>query len=236
MKKWMIFLLSLVLITIIAGCLHKTPSGMPIKQNNSVSDVLEAAMAEENAKKDEGVLTENQKDNNTSDEDDFLQAGSEGQTGETSKEDIESTLQDDVMEETIGNEQAAEAKEADETEKNAYTEEDIDVDLTTLSSIMVYSEVYNMMLYPDDYIGKTVKMEGAFAQYYDEATDKTYFACVIADATACCSQGLEFEPTEDYVYPDDYPADGENVCVIGVFDTYEEGDYYYCTLRNAKMF
>ena len=38
-----------------------------------------------------------------------------------------------------------------------------------------------------------------------------------------------------YVYPDDYPADGENVCVIGVFDTYEEGDYYYCTLRNAKM-
>ena len=193
MKKWMIFLLSLVLITIIAGCLHKTPSGMPIKQNNSVSDVLEAAMAEENAKKDE------------------------------------------VTEETIGNEQAAEAKEAEETEKNAYTEEDIDVDLTTLSSIMVYSEVYNMMLYPDDYIGKTVKMEGAFAKYYDEATDKTYYACVIADATACCSQGLEFEPTEDYVYPDDYPADGENVCVIGVFDTYEEGDYYYCTLRNAKM-
>ena len=193
MKKWMIFLLSLVLITIIAGCLHKTPSGMPIKQNNSVSDVLEAAMAEENAKKDE------------------------------------------VTEETIGNEQAAEAKEAEETEKNAYTEEDIDVDLTTLSSIMVYSEVYNMMLYPDDYIGKTVKMEGAFAKYYDEATDKTYYACVIADATACCSQGLEFEPTEDYVYPDDYPAEGENVCVIGVFDTYEEGDYYYCTLRNAKM-
>ena len=193
MKKWMIFLLSLVLVTIIAGCLHKTPSGMPIKQNNSVSDVLEAAMAEENAKKDE------------------------------------------VTEETIGNEQAAEAKEAEETEKNAYTEEDIDVDLTTLSSIIVYSEVYNMMLYPDDYIGKTVKMEGAFAKYYDEATDKTYYACVIADATACCSQGLEFEPTEDYVYPDDYPADGENVCVIGVFDTYEEGDYYYCTLRNAKM-
>lgn len=193
MKKWMIFLLSLVLITIIAGCLHKTPSGMPIKQNNSVSDVLEAAMAEENAKKDE------------------------------------------VTEETIGNEQAAEAKEAEETEKNAYTEEDIDVDLTTLSSIMVYSEVYNMMLYPDDYIGKTVKMEGAFAKYYDEATDKTYYACVIADATACCSQGLEFEPTEDYVYPDDYPAEGENVCVIGVFDTYEEGDYYYCTLRKAKL-
>lgn len=178
MKKWMIFLLSLVLITIIAGCLHKTPSGMPIKNNtSSVSDVLEAAIAEE----------------------------------------------------TLDNENASEAEET------AYTEEDIDVDLTTLSSIMVYSEVYNMMIYPSDYIGKTVKMEGAFASYYDETTNQRYYACIIKDATACCSQGLEFEPTDGYTYPDDYPADGENVCVIGVFDTYREGDYYYCTLRKAKI-
>ena len=41
----------------------------------------------------------------------------------------------------------------------------IDVDLTKLSSTMVYSEVYNMLYTPDDYIGQTVKMNGAFAYY-----------------------------------------------------------------------
>ena len=30
-----------------------------------------------------------------------------------------------------------------------------------LSSTMVYSEVYNMMVDPESYIGKTVKMDGS---------------------------------------------------------------------------
>lgn len=36
----------------------------------------------------------------------------------------------------------------------------VDVDLTRLSSTMVYSEVYNMMTVPGDYIGKTIKNDG----------------------------------------------------------------------------
>ncbi|MBP5330416.1 MAG: hypothetical protein J6Y89_01015 [Lachnospiraceae bacterium] len=56
---------------------------------------------------------------------------------------------------------------------------------------MVYSEVYNMMVSPEDFIGKTVKMKGPFAYYHDEE--------------------------------------------IGVFDTYTEGNYTYCTLREAKL-
>lgn len=35
----------------------------------------------------------------------------------------------------------------------------IDVDLTQLSSTMIYAEVYNMMVTPDEYVGKTVRME-----------------------------------------------------------------------------
>lgn len=37
---------------------------------------------------------------------------------------------------------------------------ELDVDLTTLSSTMVYSEVYNMMYEPDRYLGKRIKMNG----------------------------------------------------------------------------
>lgn len=111
----------------------------------------------------------------------------------------------------------------------------IDVDLTILSSTMVYSEVYNMMVSPEEYIGKTVKMDGLFAYYHDEATGNYYFACIIQDATACCAQGIEFVLTEDYTYPDDYPEVNEEICVVGVFDTYEENGRTYCTLREASL-
>ena len=131
------------------------------------------------------------------------------------------------------------ADEQVETGNEAADEQDgtdgVDVDLTVLSSTMVYSEVYNMMYYPENYIGKTVKMKGMYAGYHDESTDKYYHACIIQDATACCAQGIEFEPTDDYRYPDDYPAEGQEVCVTGVFDTYKEGENIYCTLRNARL-
>lgn len=130
-------------------------------------------------------------------------------------------------------------RESEDTDNNmtgsADGQDGIDVDLTKLSSTMVYSEVYNMMYYPEDYIGKTVKMQGMYAGYHDENTDKYYHACIIKDATACCAQGIEFEPAGEYKYPDDYPEEGQEVCVTGVFDTYNEGENKYCTLREAKM-
>ncbi|MBR3018765.1 MAG: hypothetical protein IKH57_17065 [Clostridia bacterium] len=113
--------------------------------------------------------------------------------------------------------------------------EGIDIDLTAMSATMVYSEVYSMLATPENYIGKTVKMNGSFADYLDEATGNYYCACIIRDATACCSQGIEFVLTDDYVYPDDYPEVGSDVSVVGVFDTYMEGENLYCTLRNAVL-
>ena len=111
----------------------------------------------------------------------------------------------------------------------------LDVDLTKLSSTMVYSEVYNMMYTPDDYIGKTVKMKGQFAYYEDPETKAQYFACIIADATACCSQGLEFILTGEHTYPNDYPELGSEITVTGTFEVYTENGFQYCRLKNAAM-
>ena len=46
---------------------------------------------------------------------------------------------------------------------------------------------------------------------------------------------MEFILTDDHSYPDDYPEEGEQITVVGVFDTYMEGDYTYCILTNAKL-
>ncbi|MBR4731214.1 MAG: hypothetical protein IK081_00435 [Lachnospiraceae bacterium] len=110
-----------------------------------------------------------------------------------------------------------------------------DVDLTTLSSTLVYSEVYNMMTAPSDYVGKNVKMKGAFSYYQDPNTGNEYYACIIQDATACCAQGIEFVLAGDHKYPDDYPEMNSEITVAGVFDTYMEGEYMYCTLKNARF-
>ena len=92
-----------------------------------------------------------------------------------------------------------------------------------------------MMCSPDDYLGKTIKMDGAYSVFHDETTDMYYHACIITDATACCAQGIEFELTDDYVYPDDYPQEGETICVTGTFEKYQEGENWYYTLKNAEL-
>ena len=62
-----------------------------------------------------------------------------------------------------------------------------------------------------------------------------HYACLIQDATACCAQGIEFELNETYDHPEDYPSEGEEVIVEGVFDTYMEKGYTYCTLRDGVL-
>ena len=206
MKKLIVLFLCLAMIFMVTGCGNNNSPGRTGKKPAGVNDVLEAGMAEEDSKK----------------------AATKDQINESGTDNSE-TRQNGV------NEDAPKPEPIDEAEIAMRSSDGIDVDLTVLSSTMVYSEVYSMMVLPGNYVGKTVKMNGVFASYHDEASDKYYFACVISDATACCSQGIEFVLTGEYSYPEDYPEEGGEICVIGTFDTYQEGDYTYCTLRNAKM-
>ena len=108
----------------------------------------------------------------------------------------------------------------------------VDLDLTELSSTLIYSEVYNMLITPDDYKGKIIKMKGQFNQYTDDETGKIYNSVIIPDATACCQQGLEFE-LSDKTNPNF--EQGTQITVVGTFDTYSDGEFLYCHLKNAKI-
>lgn len=206
MKKWIGLMLCIMVIFILAGCGNSRSTSRPGDQPAGVNDMLEAGMAEEDGKKEAEYQT------NTSEADD---TASERQNG--------------------ANEGAPAPEQPGNTATTADSTDGIDIDLTALSSTMVYSEVYNMMVSPEKYLGKIIKMDGLFDVYHDKAKDKYYFACIIEDATACCSQGVEFVLTDEYSYPDDYPEEGAEICVVGVLDTYQEGDYTYLTLKNAKL-
>ena len=111
--------------------------------------------------------------------------------------------------------------------------EGIDIDLTKLSSTMVYAEVFSMMTNAKEYVGKTIRMRGNFSYYHNKPTDTYYFACLIKDATACCAQGIEFVLGGDLQFPEDYPRPGDEITVTGVFEPYLENDYTFYHLTNA---
>lgn len=114
----------------------------------------------------------------------------------------------------------------------------IDYDLTNMSSDMVYAIVYQMMVDPDAYIGKTFRMEGMYYAVYYEPTGKYYHYCIIQDALACCAQGMEFVWGDgSHVYPDEYPKENTKIVVQGTFETYREDgdDNLYCRLKDATM-
>ena len=108
-----------------------------------------------------------------------------------------------------------------------------DVDLTVLNSTMVYAQVYDMVVSPEQYLGKTVKMKGNFI--YEEGENRYYFACLISDATACCAQGIEFVLKEDLAFPAEYPALYTEITVAGAFDVYYEGTNRFCQLIDAEI-
>ncbi len=110
-----------------------------------------------------------------------------------------------------------------------------EIDLTQMNATMVYSEVYNMMSDPEPYRAKTVKMKGTCLMSTDENTGDHFFACLIKDATACCSQGIEFQLLGKKPVPEEYPAENSEITVQGVFDTYFDQGYEYCTLRYARL-
>ena len=117
----------------------------------------------------------------------------------------------------------------------------VDVDLTVLSSTMVYSEVYNMLYNdPAHYLGKTVKARGGFSIYQLVTDgvlqpDPVSYACIISDAAACCAEGMEFVLKGDLAYPDDYPELGAEITVIGEFQSYEENGMTWYHLVNARL-
>lgn len=117
------------------------------------------------------------------------------------------------------------------------TNEHVDIDLTRMSSTMVYSMVYQMVTDPQKYIGKTIKMKGSFSSYVDEETGRRFFGCVIQDALACCSQGLAFELAKPRKFPSEYPSEGTSITIIGTFefDKVEDG-IGFPIIKDAKMF
>lgn len=128
--------------------------------------------------------------------------------------------------------------QTDSNKVDSNAKEEVDYDLTEMGSDMVYATVYQMMIDPEQYVGKTFRIDGGYYAGKDERTGKYYQYCIIKDAQACCAQGLEFIWGDgSHTYPGEYPEEETEIEVQGIFETYHEenDDTTYCRLANADL-
>ena len=152
--------------------------------------------------------------------------------GSAGKADNEKTVAESkIANESNTNEDSTEA-ESEFVKKDG----EVDYDLTVMGADMVYATVYQMMIDPKSYIGKSFKIRGNYYSSYSKDKDVYYHFCMIKDAAACCAQGLELLWADEKMNRhENCPEEDTLVTVEGVFETYEEGPNTYGRIKDAKI-
>lgn len=107
----------------------------------------------------------------------------------------------------------------------------VNLDLTKMSATMIYSTIFDMLIMPEDYVEKIIKVKGWFETYMDTKSGELYYAVLVPDATACCQQGLEFVWKGNHAYPDDFPKPGQDITVTGIYKMIENDGVTYTYLE-----
>mgnify|MGYP007110401609 FL=1 len=112
----------------------------------------------------------------------------------------------------------------------------VDYDLSSMGPDMVYATIYQMMIDPKSYVGKSFKVTGNYYSSYSKENDQYYHFCMVKDAAACCAQGLELLWADESMNRHENCPDEEAlVTVEGVFETYEEGQNTYGRLKDVRL-
>lgn len=152
---------------------------------------------------------------------------------ENSKSDTKKDVSKKEVAGDAGKGKSSKSKSKTNSNKSKTNSNKIDVDLNNLNANVVYSQVFLMMTEPDKFIGKRIRMSGQFNVYAAEEGNPSgvteYYAIIIADAQACCQQGIEFV-WPGHTYPDGFPEVKSNASVTGIFEVYEENGKKYCRL------
>lgn len=91
--------------------------------------------------------------------------------------------------------------------------EKIDYDLSNMKPNMIYAQIFDMMVSPETYNGKIIKMKGSFEIFEASEIMGESYSVIIYDALACCQQGIEFK----YDFGENIPEKGCEITVTGKF-------------------
>jgi hypothetical protein len=104
---------------------------------------------------------------------------------------------------------------------------------------MFITQTNDIYLNAEDYLGKTVKLEGIFKSYQAEGTD---YCFVIRYGPGCCGNdgnaGFEVawqNPKAAVKVNKTYPQEDEWVEAVGILESYVEDEYPYLIIRLASL-
>ncbi len=132
--------------------------------------------------------------------------------------------------EKAGDSGAAEAAPASAAGADGASNAGAAIELTENMYVTYINEIYTNY---DDYIGRTIKLEGMFTSEYYEPTDTTY-DYVYRVGPGCCGNdgsmcGFEF------TWEGELPQDDDWIEVTGVLDKYDLDGQTYLTLRARSV-
>lgn len=219
---------------LMSACANDVSMRSELRQSNAVQNVINEQIAkEEQAVNAQSAADFAQKENSVSERNqDSNPVLQEFTNKETTLDPISEAM------ESIQNSRIAEENKSREEQMALMkSTEGVDFDLTKMSPDMVYAMVYQMMTEPATYEGKVFRINGTYYASFFETNNQYYHYCIIKDALACCTQGMEFIWGDGtHAYPDEFPNEGDVVEITGTFETYSEGDgRLYCRLNHSEL-
>ena len=94
-----------------------------------------------------------------------------------------------------------------------------DLDLTSMSTTMIFAQVNDFYTNGENYVDKIIKIKGLYIEDYREEIDTTYKMLIVSDVTGCCVIGV------DVVLPDNmsYPSPGTFIALVGSIEVIANG-------------
>lgn len=107
----------------------------------------------------------------------------------------------------------------------------IDWDLSRLSGTVAYAQMYNILVSPEEYVGKAVKLRGVYNELDNPIGDGSKFHFVLVyDNAACCELAIEILTTTR-ANRLSYPPPGSLIEVTGIFDICYDQEQQFSSLR-----
>lgn len=106
---------------------------------------------------------------------------------------------------------------------------DVDYNLKEMSATVAYSQSTMMMYQPEDYWGKTMRIDGTYMTM-DTPEFGVVHLVLLLDETNCCQGFVEFDLPEGSIYP----PEGVAIGLVGTFTLVEDDGAPYSILKVNK--
>ncbi len=126
-------------------------------------------------------------------------------------------------------------KKAQPKEKEAAPKQEevqVDMDLTLVNPMMVYTQVFYMLQKPQDYAGQVIRMSGTCVVTKNRYTQERHYNCNVSDSTGCCSTMIRFNLADSTLPP---PRNGAMITIRGRFEMTTDRDKNFGILQDAAL-